>query len=222
MVAEAFGQICKNLQEQAGKSKGGVAIVGISKFQPLEKIADAVKAGVTILANNYVQEGQQLMTQLKGFGGEWHFVGQIQSRKVKSLLGYDCIQSLDRLDIATKLNKTLVEKGQTIRIFVQVNIGHEPSKAGVVPEDLDAFIDQVCELPCLTFDGLMALPPPLQPISSRVPHFEQMAQLFGRYKKSHQIRWLSMGTSEDYIEAVRAGANMVRLGSCLFGERVRA
>jgi PLP dependent protein len=198
---------------------GGVKVLGVTKGQPIDRVTQGVAAGIAALGDNYVQEGQKLKAQLPEFHGEWHFIGHIQSRKARDLVGYDCVESLDRMSVAEELDKRAGAAGRRVKVFAQVNVGEEETKSGVRPDELEGFLDSLKTLSNLEVEGLMALPPPLQPVDSRRPHFRRMRQLFDRFERTHGLKWLSLGTSEDYREAVSEGSNLIRLGTVLFGER---
>jgi PLP dependent protein len=196
-----------------------ITIVGVTKFQPLEKLKEAVRAGVNVFAVNYAQEGEVLQKALTEEDLEWHFIGHIQSRKVKYLPAYSCIQSLDRIEVAKDLNQRLEREGKRIKVCVEVNIGDEEQKSGVTAEALPAFLNDLKELSQLQAVGFMCMVPALQPIELRRPYFRKMAQIFAEQQKKYDLKLLSMGTSEDFVIAVEEGSNMVRLGTCLFGPR---
>lgn len=215
-VAENWLRIQEELQKVAPGQ--GIRIVGVTKGQPVERLREGIAAGLRYLGNNYVQPGSALRAELADFSGEWHFIGHIQSRKAKELLGYHCIESLDRLSVAEDLGRRAKEAGVTLPVFVEVNIGGEGSKSGVAPGELEAFLDAAAVLPGLRLEGLMAMPPPLEPAARR-PYFQKMRGFLDQFSASHGLKWLSMGTSEDYREAVAEGANLIRLGTVLFGSR---
>jgi len=212
-VRENWERIQHEIQKAGGR---GVHVLGVTKGQPLDRISEGVAAGLTLLGDNYVQEGRELREKLASYKGEWHFIGHIQSRKARDLVTYDCVESLDRLSVAEELNK---RAGEPVAVFAEVNVGGEASKSGVAPEELEKFLDALKGLSSLRLQGLMALPPPLEPIEKRRPHFQKMRQLFDRFSGSHGLQWLSLGTSDDYPLAVAEGANLLRLGTALFGPR---
>lgn len=194
-------------------------IVGVVKRQPPETIAGAVSAGLSHLGVNYVQEGEALRGGMSQ-AANWHFIGHIQSRKVKALVPYDWVQSLDRSDIAIDLNRRLEEVGRVMNVLVQVNIGLEPQKSGVAPSEVPQLWELLGGLSHLRPRGLMAIPPPLQPVEARAQYFQAMRRLYESLGPSKSIDTLSMGTSEDFRVALMEGATMVRLGTSLFGPRV--
>lgn len=216
LVAQNLKQIRERVARAASHP---VTILGVTKKQPSLKILEAIECGLTHLGNNYVQDGEKLRDELKGKAVRWHFIGHIQSRKAKDLTQYDCVESLDRLEVAKILNERMSATGKKLPVLVEINIGQEESKSGVLPADLDGFLAGLGKMPHLTPSGLMCLPPPLEPVEKRIPFFDQMAELFHRYQSQYPFETLSMGTSDDFEIAVKHGANHIRLGTVLFGAR---
>lgn len=210
LVSENLARIREKLRPYSTQ------IVGVTKGQPLEPIAEAVEAGLEDLGNNYVQEGSVLQKAISV--PRWHFIGQIQSRKAKHLLDYSLIHSLDRVEIAKSLNKLAEPPKRTIDVLIEVNIGAEASKSGIAPEKLAEFIDALRQYPRIRCRGLMVLPPPLFPVKKREPFFKKAKKLFEAYD-TQGWNTLSMGTSDDYEIAAANGATLVRLGTVLFGPR---
>ncbi len=195
-----------------------VAVLGACKAQTAERVRELTSVGLKFLGNNYVQEGAALRLALPDFGGEWHFIGHIQSRKARELLAYDCIQSLDRLSVAEELNKRLAGSNKKLAVLVEINLGSEESKSGIDRATLPEMLKSLGQLENLVVNGLMGMPPPLQPVENRRPYFAQLRDLFTSHGKG-QWRWLSMGTSDDYLIALQEGATLIRLGTALFGVR---
>lgn len=184
-------------------------LLAVTKTQTPEKVRAVVDQGITLLGNNYVQEGAALREALRDLNVEWHFIGHIQSRKAKELGDYDCIQSLDRLDVAKKLSASQ-------EVLVQVNIGEEAQKSGVSPGGLSEFLEGMRAFPHLKVNGLMAIPPLTATPEERRPYFRKMRQLL----EETRLEVLSMGMSDDYRIALDEGSNLIRLGTILFGPRV--
>jgi len=195
----------------------GARLLGVTKGQAPETIAQAIQAGVTLLGNNYVQEGAQLREKIGAEKVEWHFIGHIQSRKAKLLTTYDCVQSVDRLEIAEALEK---HSPKPIEVLLQVNIGEEPQKSGVLPADLAKLVEAVRGFSRVKVVGLMALPPLTLEPEGRRPYFRKMRQLFDETKAVLPLRVLSMGMSDDFRIALDEGSNLIRLGTILFGSRL--
>ncbi|MCB0416484.1 MAG: YggS family pyridoxal phosphate-dependent enzyme [Bdellovibrionaceae bacterium] len=215
-IAANFEKIRENIRN-VGRDPAEITIVGAAKYQPLERIREALKDGLTDLGDNQLQAGESLRTQI-GEGPRWHFIGHIQSRKAKGLTSYYMVHSLDRLKVAELLQRALEEAGQeSLRILVEVNLGGEATKSGIAASELQNFLKQLRPLDRLRPEGLMCMPPPLDPPERRRPFFRTLRLL----AEETGLGALSMGTSEDYWVALQEGATHIRLGSCLFGERVR-
>ncbi len=216
--------ILENLKKiQDSISKCGdptkVKIVAAAKFQSVETIKEAFGAGITHFGMNYVQEGEQLREALKELNITWHFIGHIQSRKVKQLLDYALIQSMDRWELIEELNKRAEPTKRLKEILIEINIGEEAQKSGIPPKALPELLTKIRALEYVKVRGLMAMPPNLEPVEKRRPYFDSMHDLFSQSGFDSKNHFLSMGTSEDYEIAVKAGSNMIRLGTCLLGKR---
>lgn len=219
-----MASVSENLKKLRGELEAirpGTVIVGAAKAQAPERVKEAIEAGLTVLGDNYLQQGEALRTELGPIAEkvEWHFIGHLQSRKAKSLSGYRCVQSLERKEVAEILDRSMEVIGRKMSVLVEVNIGKEPQKSGVLPEKLENFLTDLSRFKNLELSGLMAMPPALQPVENRRPFFEEMRGLFEANAKRFPFKHLSMGTSEDYLVAARYGATMVRLGTLIFGER---
>ena len=198
-----------------GRDPSAVTLVGVSKVQPDERIEAALDAGHRVFGENRVQEAQARWADRRSAHDdlELRLVGPLQSNKAKDAVAlFDVIETLDREKLAKALRKAMDETGRAPRLYVQVNTGEEPQKAGVAPEDLPDFLSRVRDAHGLSIEGLMCIPPVEEPASL---HFALLAKLAGRAG----LDKLSMGMSADYELAVRLGATSVRVGSALFGER---
>lgn len=208
--------------EKVGVISKEVQLVAVTKLQPYQKVKAVIDLGLVHLGVNYVQEGKVLIDQVKKDFPlkplNWHFIGHIQSRKVKDLLDYTSIDSLDRIEIAEALNKRLEVTGRIGSALLEVNIGREPQKSGVLPENAISFLEKCQAFSHLTIQGFMAMPPAVE-LKERIKYFEAMRSLYDKAAKSFSLSVLSMGTSEDYPIALSEGANQIRLGTCLFGAR---
>lgn len=198
----------------AGRAEGSVRLIAVSKVQPLERIEAVLEEGHRIYGENYVQEAAARWPALKErFAGvELHMIGPLQSNKAKAAIElFDAIHTLDRPSLASRLARLADERGKCPELFVQVNTGEEPQKAGVLPAAADAFIAE-CRGMGLPLSGLMCIPPEGE--ESR-PHFAMLAGIAGR----NGLAGLSMGMSADFEAAIAAGATHVRVGSAIFGAR---
>lgn len=194
-----------------------VKLVGVSKRQPVTSIQNLYHQGLKRFGENYLQEALPKIEALQHLAIEWHFIGQIQSRKCKDIAQhFSWVQSVDRIKIAKKLSDHRIAlKMSPLNICVQVNIDKEPSKAGVMPETLSAFIDSIKDYPGLKVRGLMIFPNPS--INANGDSFVRAQQLFAALKTEYSdLDTLSMGTSNDHELAIQHGATMLRLGQMLF------
>ncbi|WP_216361275.1 YggS family pyridoxal phosphate-dependent enzyme [Caulobacter mirabilis] len=195
----------------AGREPADVTLVAVSKQQPDEKIDAMLATGQHVFGENRVQEAQGRW-EARRAGVELRLIGPLQTNKVKEAVAlFDVIETVDREKLARALADELARTGRRPRLYVQVNTGEEPQKAGVAPAETDAFL-ALCRELGLTIEGLMCIPPEAEPAG---PHFALLARIAAR----NGLSKLSMGMSADYETAVRFGATSVRVGSALFGAR---
>jgi pyridoxal phosphate enzyme (YggS family) len=200
-----------------GRAAGSVRLIAVSKVQPDERVIAVLEAGHRCFGENYVQEAA---AKWPGFrerfsGVEVHMIGPLQTNKTKAALElFDAIHTLDRPSLAEKLARQVQARGVCPQLFVQVNTGAEPQKAGILPEDTDAFVAS-CRSLDLTLAGLMCIPPEDE---DPAPHFAHLARIAGR----NGLSGLSMGMSDDFEVAIAYGATHVRVGSAIFGARATA
>ena len=202
----------------------GVTLVAASKSRTPEEIIEAHRAGVDIFGENYVQE---LITKYDKIGKrvEWHFIGHLQRNKVKKIVGVvDMIQTLDNLKLAEELEKRFSREDRIIEVLIEVNIAREPQKAGVLPEDVIPFVKEVSErFRYIKIKGLMTMGPFVDEPEKLRPLFKETKKIFDRIRgmriKNVDMEILSMGMSDSFLIAVEEGANMVRIGTAVFGKR---
>lgn len=198
----------------AGRAPGSVTLVAVSKVQPEERVAAVVAAGQRVFGENRVQEAAGRWPPFRALHADLvlHLIGPLQTNKARQAVEFfDCIQTLDRPRLARRLADLAQERGNCPELFVQVNTGYEPQKAGILPSDCDAFIAECrdMELPVI---GLMCIPPVAEDPEA---HFALLTDLARR----NGVSGLSMGMSEDFERAIHHGATHVRVGSALFGAR---
>ncbi len=199
----------------AGRPAGSVQLIAVSKVQPLARVEAALTEGQRLFGENYVQEAAAKWPDLRRRfpGTAVHMIGPLQSNKAKQAVElFEAIHTLDRPSLASKLASLAQQRGTCPDLFVQVNTGAEPQKAGVLPEALDGFLAD-CRAMALSPIGLMCIPPEGE---SSAPHFAALAAMAAR----NGLNQLSMGMSSDFEAAIAAGATHVRVGSAIFGERV--
>lgn len=205
--------------EETGTKPSAVSIMAVVKAQPVERLAEAARAGIRLMGCNYVQESAGYREALWDEPIEWHFIGHVQTNKAKFLVEYDCVQSVDRIEVAEALEKRLSGRAKPLRVLLELNIGAEPGKSGIAPERLEKFLVSLKPFARLRVDGLMCLPPPLEPAERRRAFFSRLRELFDRHASQDGWTTLSMGTSDDYWVAAQEGATLLRIGTALLGPR---
>jgi pyridoxal phosphate enzyme (YggS family) len=212
--AEILARIARAAQS-CGRRAEDVTLTAVSKQQPWERIAPVLAAGQRVFGENRVQEAQGRWEGRRE-GLELRLIGPLQTNKARDAVAlFDVIETLDREKLARVLAEETARAGRAVRLYVQVNTGEEPQKAGVTPREADAFIALCRDTFGLPIEGLMCIPPETEPPG---PHFALLAKIAAR----NGLGRLSMGMSADFETAVRLGATCVRVGSALFGERKRA
>ena len=210
-VQAEIARACKD----AGRDPAGVTLVAVSKTFPAEAIEPVIVAGQRVFGENRVQEAKSKWPALieKHPGIELHLIGPLQSNKAREAVAvFDAIHAVDRASLCEALAKEVQKLGRSPTLFVQINTGAEPQKAGVLPQDADAFIKDCATTYGLTIAGLMCIPPVEE---APGPHFALTAKIAAR----NGLKLLSMGMSADFADAVALGATHVRVGSAIFGTR---
>ena len=213
-LADVRSRIAKAAKE-AGRQPDTVTLVAVSKTFDAEAIRPAIAAGQRVFGENRVQEAQGKWPELRGetAGIELHLIGPLQSNKAAEAVAlFDVIETVDREKIARAIAAEMRKQGRSLRLYVQVNTGLEPQKAGIAPDDTVSFVAFCGEELGLAIEGLMCIPPADE---NPGPHFALLAKLAARC----DLDRLSMGMSGDYETAVGFGATSVRVGSAIFGSR---
>lgn len=224
---ENFSRIRERMEKAAlscGRNPEDVTLLAAVKTVPVELINYALKKGLRVIGENRVQEFLEKYDRLLKDQCECQFIGRLQSNKVKYLIGkVTCIQSVDSLKLAKEISRLSSNAGEVTQALVEVNIGREENKGGILPEALEEFLREAGGLPGIQFKGLMAIPPVCEDQGELCRYFSAMFQYYVdmREKKIDNVSMecLSMGMSSDFEEAIRCGATMVRIGSSLFGKR---
>ncbi len=209
--------------KRVGRSPDSVKLVAVSKTQPFEAVRDALEAGQQIFGENYVQEFLEKAQQLPE-SVEWHFIGSLQSNKVKHLAGLTTlIHSVDRLSLAKEIDRQWEKIGKPCNILLQVNISGEETKSGTTSEDLYQLAHEISLLPHVRVRGLMTMPPFFDDPERARPNFRELKRLADVLTSEKipgiTMEELSMGMSGDFEVAIEEGATLVRVGSAIFGER---
>jgi len=215
--------ISQNVQKLLRELPPGVQLVAAVKTRTPAEITEAVQAGVTALGENYVQEGQ---THINAVGriAQWHCIGHLQQNKIKKAVEiFDMIQTVDSPDLAREIDKRCRAIGKIMPVLIEVNSGSEPQKSGVLPEDVITLAQTISTLPNVRLTGLMTMGPALGDPAAARPYFVTTRQVFEDLQAyslpNIAMRHLSMGMTNSYRVALEEGANMVRLGTLIFGQR---
>ena len=204
-----------NAEREAKREPGAVTLVAVSKTFSAGDIHPVIEAGQRVFGENRVQEAQAKWPALKGAFPdiELHLIGPLQSNKAKEAVAlFDVIETVDRDKIAAELAKEIARQDRALRLYVQVNTGSEPQKAGIEPREAVSFVKRCREVHGLAIEGLMCIPPADQ---NPGPHFA----LLDKLAREAGVAKLSMGMSGDYDTAIAFGATSVRVGSAIFGSR---
>jgi pyridoxal phosphate enzyme (YggS family) len=228
--------ICDNLEHiraavletalRCGRRPDSVKIVAVSKHVSAARLTEAQTCGQTVFGENYLQEAAGKISQLSS-SLKWHCIGHLQSNKVATAAElFQVVQTVDRLKIAAALNTHAARLGKQLDVLVQVNVGREPQKSGVLPEEAESLLRAMQPLASLRVRGLMTMPPlGREPEESR-SWFRALKQLSvqlsekGLFHDNSAVE-LSMGLSGDFVVAIEEGATMIRIGTAIFGERTQ-
>jgi pyridoxal phosphate enzyme (YggS family) len=216
--------------ESAGREPGAITLVGVSKRQPPERIAAAIRAGVLELGENYVQEArdkqlhlEELLAGYRGPRPRWRMIGRLQRNKARTAVKlFGAVDSLDRTDLADELDRRAATLERQLDLCLQVDLSGEPQKGGVSPEGLEPLLAHCSGLRQLRVVGLMTMPAPHPDPEASRPAFAQLRELRDTLRGApgaEQLRELSMGMSADFAVAIQEGATLVRVGTALFGAR---
>lgn len=215
--------IRENIQQLLKELPGGVELVAAAKARTAEEVLQAVDSGIKTIGENYVQEAERTYP-LVGNKAKWHMIGHLQKNKVKKAVRlFDMIETVDSVDIAREIDKRCAQIGKVMPVLVEINSGREKQKSGVLPENAEPLTKEISSLPNIKVMGLMTMGPRFgNPEDSR-PYFITTREIFDRIKALElpniEMRYLSMGMTNSYPIALEEGANMVRIGTKIFGER---
>jgi pyridoxal phosphate enzyme (YggS family) len=207
---------------RAGRDPAEIELVAVSKTHPAEAVQEALRAGVTRFGENKVQEARSKIEELGR--GVWHLIGHLQTNKAKEAVRlFDSIDSVDRLDLAQELNLRAEAQAKIQNVLLQVNIAGESTKFGCAPEAARALAETLNALPRLTLRGLMVIAPYAPEAEKSRPHFAALRELRDQIQADTglQLPVLSMGMSGDFAVAIEEGSTSVRIGTALFGERLK-
>ncbi len=216
MIRQNVNQILSELPE-------GVQLVAAAKTRQPEEILETVGAGVKIVGENYVQEAERAY-EIVGARAKWHFIGHLQKNKVKKAVRiFDMIETVDSVAIAREIDKRCAQSGKLMPVLIEVNSGREKQKSGVFPESVEQLVRDIAALLNIKVMGLMTMGPLLADPEDLRPYFAETRKIFEKIKKlglpNIEMKYLSMGMTNSYKIAIKEGANMVRIGNKIFGQR---
>jgi len=217
MIKENLKKILEELPE-------GVDLVAAAKTRTTDEVLEAIEAGLMIIGENYVQEAEKAFEAV-GARVRWHMIGHLQSNKAKKAVKiFDVIETVDSMKLARAIDRACQNIGKVMQVLIEVNSGEEPQKAGVMPEDGISLVRDMSELQNIKIMGLMTMGPFAGDPEDARPYFQKTRKLFEEIEALDlpgvEMKYLSMGMSNSYGVALEEGANMVRIGTKLFGERV--
>ena len=225
-IAENIQSIRRRMAEAAkaaGREHEEILLVGASKMNDAAACREAIAAGLDALGENRVQELLGKYAEGAYEGAPLHFIGHLQRNKVRQIVGkVSLIHSVSSLELLEEIQRQAEKQGLTQAVLLEVNIGGEESKSGFAPEEVEAAARRAAELPNISLEGLMTIPPIQTVPHENLPYFQQVYRLYidiGEKVFHNKLKYLSMGMSDDFEDAIAAGANMVRVGSAIFGAR---
>lgn len=212
----------ENAINKSGRREDEILLVGVSKTQPIERLIEAYKCGLKVFGENKVQELIQKYPYIQN--AQWHFIGHLQKNKVKYIIDkVDLIHSLDSNELAEEINKRAAKINRIMPVLIQVNIGREESKSGIFEEEVSAFSRGISKYPNILVSGIMAIPPVNKNDEIQRENFRRVFNIYNEVKKykydNFDIKYLSMGMTGDFEIAIEEGANIIRVGTGVFGER---
>jgi len=215
--------IKENVQAILRELPPGVILVGAAKTRSPQEILEAIEGGLQVVGENYVQEAEKAY-EVIGHKVQWHMIGHLQSNKAKRAAKlFDMIETVDSIKLARVLDKCCQKLGREMEVLVEVNSGEEPQKAGVMPGEVVRVVKEIATLENLKLMGLMTMGPFTGDPEEARPYFKKTREIFEEIKSMEipgvEMKYLSMGMSNSYMVALEEGANMVRIGTKIFGER---
>jgi pyridoxal phosphate enzyme (YggS family) len=215
-IAEAVRRILETLP-------AGVTLVAAAKGRTVEQVRAAIGAGVAHVGHNYLRDAEA-MIPLVPERVRWHMIGHLQTNKVKKAVElFDMIETVDSWRLGQEIDRRCAAAGKVMPVLIEVNSGREANKTGVLPEEADALVGQLAQLPHIHVQGLMTMGPRFGDPQDARPYFQATRAAFERLTRAPvpnaEMHYLSMGMSNSYRVAIEEGANLVRIGTLLFGER---
>ena len=225
-IAENIARVREEIAaaaKEAGRDPGEITLVGASKMNDAAACREAIAAGIDALGENRVQEMTQKLSENAYDGAPLHFIGHLQRNKVKQVVGHvSLIQSVGSLELLDEIEKVAANRGLVQDILLEVNVGGEEAKSGFAPADTEAAAEAAASRSHVRVLGLMTIPPADADRDTNMRYFEEVRALYvdiDRKLFHNNFKYLSMGMSGDFADAIRCGANMVRVGTAIFGAR---
>ncbi len=218
-----MSSISENVKKILEELPPNVKLLAAAKTRNNEEIEEAIRSGVGIIGENYVQEAEENYPLVRE-KARWHYIGHMQKNKINKILKiFDVVETIDSLDMAKALDDRCVRSGKTMEILVEVNSAREEQKSGAMPEVVEKTIEELSKLENVKVMGLMTMGPLSENPEDLRPYFRITRELFDKIKSSQmpgvEMKYLSMGMSDSYKVAIEEGANLVRIGSKIFGPR---
>ncbi len=213
----------ENVKKILDELPTSVELVAASKTRTPEEILQAIQAGIKIIGQNYVQEAQKAYSII-GQQVKWHFIGHLQRNKVKKAVEiFDMIETIDSIALASEIDKQCRRLGKIMPILIEINSGREQQKYGIFPEDMEDLTKKISGLKNIKIQGLMTMGPMFGNPEDARPYFVETKKIFDKIRTLDipdiEMRYLSMGMTNSYLVAIEEGANLVRIGSKIFGPR---
>ena len=210
-------------ERQFGREPGSIKLLAVSKTRNAGDVLALAQLGVSDFGENYVQEARAKIGQLSGHSLTWHFIGPIQSNKTRQIAEcFDWVHSVDRIKVAHRLNAARPADLPPLNICIQVNVDAESTKSGIGPDEVEQLAEQILPLSRLNLRGLMALPAPTEDFAGQRSGFLRTRRLQEQLTdRGYRLDTLSMGTTGDMRAAIAEGATIIRIGTALFGPRIR-
>lgn len=219
-INNRINEICKI----SSRNPQEIRIIGVTKTVNVLDIKEAIKHGISSVGENKVQEIREKYDDISELI-EWHMIGHLQTNKVKYIIDkVDLIQSLDSIRLAKEINKRCKKSGKIMNALIQINVANDKNKYGILPTELEGFVNEISKMDCLMIKGLMTIVPYVENPEKVRPYFKKMKEIFDSMKNTKKanidMKYLSMGMTNDYLVAIEEGSNMVRIGTGIFGKRV--
>jgi len=218
-----MGKISNNVKKLLKETPSDITIVAAVKGRTVEEVQEAIESGIKYIGENYLQEAEKKYP-LIGKVVRWHFIGHIQKRKSKKIVElFDMVETLDSIEVAEEINREASKIDKIMPVLIEVNSGREQQKSGLMTENVESFIEQISHFKNIKVQGIMTMGPFFEDAEKLRPYFIETRKLFEDIKKKNiqnvEMEFLSMGMSSSYKVAIEEGANIIRIGTLIFGSR---